>query len=132
MKNKSRTQILNAEQESEINSKSSEGKPKKSKKPKQKCVNAMNDYYYYNNFIELSQKAVAQRQVFSQIIPFRNIASAIKKYPFPIVSLEQASLIQGVGEHFIGKFKKLIDDYKSEIKEKKIDYVSLAFKVKPE
>ena len=131
MKNKSRTQILNSEQESEINSKSSEGKPKKSKKPKQKCVNAFNEYYY-NHFIELSQKAAAQRQVFSQIIPLRNIASAIKKYPFPIVSLEQASLIQGVGEHFIGKFKKLIDDYKSEIKEKKIDYVSLAFKVKPE
>ena len=130
-KNKSRTQLSSSEAESQINSKSSESKPKKSKKPKQKCVNAFNEYYY-NHFIELSQKAAAQRQVFSQIIPLRNIAAAIKKYPFPIVSLEQANLIQGVGEHFIGKFKKLIDDYKSEIKENKIDYVSLAFKVKPE
>jgi hypothetical protein len=130
-KNKSRTQLSSSEAESQINSKSSESKPKKSKKPKQKCVNAFNEFYY-NHFIELSQKAAAQRQVFSQIIPLRNIAAAIKKYPFPIVSLEQANLIQGVGEHFIGKFKKLIDDYKSEIKENKIDYVSLAFKVKPE
>ena len=131
MKNyKSRTQLSNSEKGFEINSKSSEAIHKKSKKPKQKCVNAFNEYYY-NHFIELSQRAAAQRQVFSQIIPLRNIALAIKKYPFPIVSLEQANLIQGVGEHFIGKFKKLIDDYKSEIKEKKIDYVSLAFKVKP-
>ena len=130
-KNKPKTQQSNSENESEINSKSSELKPIKSKKQKQKCVNAFNEFYY-NHFIELSQKAAAQRQVFSQIIPLRNIAAAIKKYPFPIVSLEQASLIQGVGEHFIGKFKKLIDDYRSEIKENKIDYVSLAFKVKPE
>ena len=130
-KNKPKTQQSNSENESEINYKSSESKPIKSKKQKQKCVNAFNEFYY-NHFIELSQKAAAQRQVFSQIIPLRNIAAAIKKYPFPIVSLEQASLIQGVGEHFIGKFKKLIDDYKSEIKENKIDYVSLAFKVKPE
>ena len=129
--NKSRTQLSNSEEEFQINSKNSDKKPKKSKKPKQKCVNAFNDYYY-DHFIELSQKASAQRQVFSQIIPLRNIAAAIKKYPFPIVSLEQASLIQGIGEHFIGKFKKLIDEYKLEIKEKKIDYVSLAFKVKPE
>jgi len=130
-KNKPKTQQSNSENESEINYKSSESKPIKSKKQKQKCVNAFNEFYY-NHFIELSQKAAAQRQVFSQIIPLRNIAAAIKKYPFPIVSLEQASLIQGVGEHFIGKFKKLIDDYRSEIKENKIDYVSLAFKVKPE
>ena len=109
---------------------SSESKPKKSKKIKQKCVNAFNDYYY-DHFIELSQKAASQRQVFSQIIPLRNIASSIKKYPFPIVSLEQANLLQGIGEHFIGKFKKLIEEYKSFIKENKIDYVSLAFKVKP-
>ena len=134
MKNhKSRTQLSSSENESNIDSKhpAPESKPNKSKKPKQKCVNAFNDYYY-EHFIELSQKAAAQRQVFSQIIPLRNIALAIKKYPFPIVSLEQASLIQGIGEHFIGKFKKLIMDYKSEIKEKKIDYISLAFKVKPE
>ena len=39
--------------------------------------------------------------------------------------------MQGIGEHFIGKFKKLIEEYKSFIKENKIDYVSLAFKVKP-
>ena len=130
-KNKPKTQQSNSENESEINYKSSESKPIKSKKQKQKCVNAFNEFYY-NHFIELSQKAAAQRQVFSQIIPLRNIAAAIKKYPFPIVSLEQASLIQGVGEHFIGKFKKLIDDYRSEIKENKIDYVSLAIKVKPE
>jgi len=130
-KNKPKTQQSNSENESKINYKSSESKPIKSKKQKQKCVNAFNEFYY-NHFIELSQKAAAQRQVFSQIIPLRNIAAAIKKYPFPIVSLEQASLIQGVGEHFIGKFKKLIDDYRSEIKENKIDYVSLAFKVKPE
>ena len=130
-KNKPKTQQSNSENESEINYKSSESKPIKSKKQKQKCVNAFNEFYY-NHFIELSQKAAAQRQEFSQIIPLRNIAAAIKKYPFPIVSLEQASLIQGVGEHFIGKFKKLIDDYRSEIKENKIDYVSLAFKVKPE
>ena len=130
--NKSRTQLSsNSEDEIVINSKNSQKNQKKSKKPKQKCVNAFNDYYY-EHFIELSQKASAQRQVFSQIIPLRNIAAAIKKYPFPIVSLEQASLIQGIGEHFIGKFKKLIDEYKSEIKENKIDYVSLAFKVKPE
>ena len=108
-----------------------EEKPKKSKKQKQKCVNAFNDYYY-DHFIELSQKAAAQRQIYSQIIPLRNIAASIKKYPFPIVTLEQANSIQGIGEHFIGKFKKLINDYKSEIKEKKIDYMSLAFKVKPE
>ena len=130
-KHKSRTQNSNSENDSEIDSKHQESKPNKSKKQKQKCVNAFNDYYY-KHFIELSQKAAAQRQVLSQIIPLRNIAVAIKKYPFPIVSLEQASLIQGVGEHFIGKFKTLINDYKAEIKEKKIDYVSLAFKVKPE
>ena len=134
MKNhKSRTQVLNSDKKSlsKEKSNSSESKPKKSKKVKQKCVNAFNDYYY-DHFIQLSQKAASQRQVFSQIIPLRNIASSIKKYPFPIVSLEQASLLQGIGEHFIGKFKKLIEDYKLEIKEKKIDYVSLAFKVKPQ
>ena len=134
MKNhKSRTQVLNSDKKSQSKEKSNSSgtKPKKSKKIKQKCVNAFNDYYY-DHFIQLSQKAASQRQVFSQIIPLRNIASAIKKYPFPIVSLEQASLLQGIGEHFIGKFKKLIEDYKLEIKEKKIDYVSLAFKVKPQ
>ena len=134
MKNhKSRTQVLNSDKKSQSKEKSnlSESKPKKSKKVKQKCVNAFNDYYY-DHFIQLSQKAASQRQVFSQIIPLRNIASSIKKYPFPIVSLEQTSLLQGIGEHFIGKFKKLIEDYKLEIKEKKIDYVSLAFKVKPQ
>ena len=129
--NKSRTQVQNVNKKQKQKSKSPESKPKKSKKIKQKCVNAFNDYYY-DHFIELSQKAASQRQVFSQIIPLRNIASSIKKYPFPIVSLEQASLLQGIGEHFIGKFKKLIEDYKLEIKEKKIDYVSLAFKVKPQ
>ena len=129
--NKSRTQVPNYNKKSKQKSTSSESKPKKSKKIKQKCVNAFNDYYY-DHFIQLSQKAASQRQVFSQIIPLRNIASSIKKYPFPIVSLEQASLLQGIGEHFIGKFKKLIEDYKLEIKEKKIDYVSLAFKVKPQ
>ena len=71
--NKSRTQLSsNSEDEIVINSKNSEKNPKKSKKPKQKCVNAFNDYYY-EHFIELSQKASAQRQVFSQIIPLRNI-----------------------------------------------------------
>ena len=128
--NKSRTQVQNYSKKSKQKSTSSESKPKKSKKIKQKCVNAFNDYYY-EHFIELSQKAASQRQVFSQIIPLRNIASSIKKYPFPIVSLEQANLLQGIGEHFIGKFKKLIEEYKSFIKENKIDYVSLAFKVKP-
>ena len=128
--NKSRTQVPNYNKKSKQKSTSSESKPKKSKKIKQKCVNAFNDYYY-DHFIELSQKAASQRQVFSQIIPLRNIASSIKKYPFPIVSLEQANLLQGIGEHFIGKFKKLIEEYKSFIKENKIDYVSLAFKVKP-
>ena len=128
--NKSRTQVTNYNKKSKQKSTSSESKPKKSKKIKQKCVNAFNDYYY-DHFIELSQKAASQRQVFSQIIPLRNIASSIKKYPFPIVSLEQANLLQGIGEHFIGKFKKLIEEYKSFIKENKIDYVSLAFKVKP-
>ena len=127
--NKSRTQVPNYNKKSKQKSTSSESKPKKSKKIKQKCVNAFNDYYY-DHFIELSQKAASQRQVFSQIIPLRNIASSIKKYPFPIVSLEQANLLQGIGEHFIGKFKKLIEEYKSFIKENKIDYVSLAFKVK--
>ena len=128
--NKSRTQVQNSNKKHKTKSKSPESKPKKSKKIKQKCVNAFNDYYY-DHFIELSQKAASQRQVFSQIIPLRNIASSIKKYPFPIVSLEQANLLQGIGEHFIGKFKKLIEEYKSFIKENKIDYVSLAFKVKP-
>ena len=128
--NKSRTQVQNYSKKLKQKSTSSESKPKKSKKIKQKCVNAFNDYYY-EHFIELSQKAASQRQVFSQIIPLRNIASSIKKYPFPIVSLEQANLLQGIGEHFIGKFKKLIEEYKSFIKENKIDYVSLAFKVKP-
>ena len=128
--NKSRTQVPNYNKKSKQKSTSSESKPKKSKKKKKKCVNAFNDYYY-DHFIELSQKAASQRQVFSQIIPLRNIASSIKKYPFPIVSLEQANLLQGIGEHFIGKFKKLIEEYKSFIKENKIDYVSLAFKVKP-
>ena len=127
---KSRTQVQNYSKKPKQKSTSSESKPKKSKKIKQKCVNAFNDYYY-DHFIELSQKAASQRQVFSQIIPLRNIASSIKKYPFPIVSLEQANLLQGIGEHFIGKFKKLIEEYKSFIKENKIDYVSLAFKVKP-
>ena len=127
--NKSRTQVQNYSKKPKQKSTSSESKPKKSKKIKQKCVNAFNDYYY-DHFIELSQKAASQRQVFSQIIPLRNIASSIKKYPFPIVSLEQANLLQGIGEHFIGKFKKLIEEYKSFIKENKIDYVSLAFKVK--
>ena len=126
--NKSRTQVQNYSKKPKQKSTSSESK--KSKKIKQKCVNAFNDYYY-DHFIELSQKAASQRQVFSQIIPLRNIASSIKKYPFPIVSLEQANLLQGIGEHFIGKFKKLIEEYKSFIKENKIDYVSLAFKVKP-
>ena len=130
-KNKPRTQINSSDKKLSNKNKSSDANPKKSKKQKQKCVNAFNDYYY-EHFLELSQKAASQRQVFSQIIPLRNIAAAIKKYPFPIVSLEQASLIQGIGEHFIGKLKKLIEEYKSEIKEKKIDYVSLAFKVKPE
>ena len=128
--NKSRTQVQNINKKPKQKSNSPESKPKKSKKIKQKCVNAFNDYYY-DHFIELSQKAASQRQVFSQIIPLRNIASSIKKYPFPIVSLEQANLLQGIGEHFIGKFKKLIEEYKSYIKENKIDYVSLAFKVKP-
>ena len=128
--NKSRTQVQNDNKKPKQKSNSPESKPKKSKKIKQKCVNAFNDYYY-DHFIELSQKAASQRQVFSQIIPLRNIASSIKKYPFPIVSLEQANLLQGIGEHFIGKFKKLIEEYKSYIKENKIDYVSLAFKVKP-
>ena len=128
--NKSRTQVQNVNKKQKQKSNSPESKPKKSKKIKQKCVNAFNDYYY-DHFIELSQKAASQRQVFSQIIPLRNIASSIKKYPFPIVSLEQANLLQGIGEHFIGKFKKLIEEYKSYIKENKIDYVSLAFKVKP-
>ena len=128
--NKSRTQVQNYSKKPKQKLTSSESKPKKSKKIKQKCVNAFNDYYY-DHFIELSQKAASQRQVFSQIIPLRNIASSIKKYPFPIVSLEQANLLQGIGEHFIGKFKKLIEEYKSFIKENKIDYVSLAFKVKP-
>ena len=128
--NKSRTQVQNVNKKPKQKSNSPESKPKKSKKIKQKCVNAFNDYYY-DHFIELSQKAASQRQVFSQIIPLRNIASSIKKYPFPIVSLEQANLLQGIGEHFIGKFKKLIEEYKSYIKENKIDYVSLAFKVKP-
>ena len=103
----------------------------KSKKPKQKCVNAFNDYYY-DHFNSLSQKAAAQKQIYSQIIPLKNIAASIKKYPLPIMSLEQASLLQGIGEHYIGKFKKLINDYKTEIREKNIDYVSLAYSVKPE
>ena len=128
--NKSRTQVQNYSKKPKQKSTSSESKPKKSKKIKQKCVNAFNDYYY-DHFIELSQKAASQRQVFSQIIPLRNIASSIKKYPFPIVSLEQANLLQGIGQHFIGKFKKLIDEYISFTKENKFDYVSLAFKVKP-
>ena len=106
-------------------------KKNKSKKKKQKCVNAFNDYYY-DHFLELSQKAAAQRQIYSQIIPLRNIAVSIKKYPFPILSLEQASSLQGIGEHFIGKFKKLISDYKAEIKEKNLDYINLAYSVKPE
>ena len=77
---KSRTQVLNPDKKSQSKEKSnlSESKPKKSKKIKQKCVNAFNDYYY-DHFIQLSQKAASQRQVFSQIIPLRNIASAIKK-----------------------------------------------------
>ena len=106
-------------------------KENKSKKLKQKCVNAFNDYYY-EHFIELSQKAAAQKQIYSQIIPLRNIATSIKKYPFPILSLEQAGSLQGIGEHYIGHFKKLINNYKTEIKEKKIDYVNLAYSVKPE
>ena len=106
-------------------------KPLKSKKLKQKCVNAFNDYFY-DYFIEQSQKASAQRQIYSQIIPLRNIALSIKKYPFPILSLEQAGSLQGIGEHFIGQFKKLINNYKKEIKEKNIDYVSLAYSIKPE
>ena len=103
----------------------------KNKKIKQKCVNAFNDYYY-DHFIELSQKAANQKQIYSQIIPLKVIAASIKKYPFPILSLDQAGSLQGIGEHYIGKFKKLINDYKTEIKEKKIDYVSLAYSVKPE
>ena len=106
-------------------------KKNKSKKKKQKCVNAFNDYYY-DHFLELSQKAAAQRQIYSQIIPLRNIAVSIKKYPFPILSLEQASSLQGIGDHYIGKFKKLINDYKIEIKEKNLDYINLAYSVKPE
>ena len=119
---KSRTQVVKTKDNNKGN---------KSKKIKQKCVNAFNDYYY-DHFIELSQRAAAQRQIYSQIIPLRNIATSIKKYPFPILSLEQAGTIQGIGEHYIGKFKKLINDYKTEIKEKNIDYVSLAYSVKPE
>ena len=106
-------------------------KENKSKKLKQKCVNAFNDYYY-EHFIELSQKAAVQKQIYSQIIPLRNIASSIKKYPYPILSLEQAGSLQGIGEHYIGHFKKLINNYKTELKEKKIDYVKLAYSVKPE
>ena len=135
MKKKFRTQISSKSNKNSHNNininDSEEEKPKKSKKIKQKCVNAFNDYYY-EHFMELSQNASAQRQIKTQIISLRNIASAIRKYPFPIVSLDQASSIQYIGEHYIGKFKKLIEDYKSEIKEKQIDYVSLAFQVKPE
>ena len=119
---KSRTQVINQKPLKDNN---------KSKKIKQKCVNAFNDYYY-DYFINLSQKAAAQRQIYSQIIPLKNIAASIKKYPFPILSLDQAGSLQGIGEHYIGKFKKLISDYKTEIKENKIDYVSLAYSVKPE
>ncbi len=127
---KSRTQTLNLKQKPK-SKQIKDNNNNKNKKLKQKCVNAFNDYYY-DRFIEMSQKAINQKQIYSQIIPLKNIAASIKKYPFPILSLDQAGSLQGIGEHYIGKFKKLINDYKTEIKEKKIDYVSLAYSVKPE
>lgn len=100
-------------------------------KQKQICLNAFNDFYY-NYFIELSNKARNQKQIKSQVFSLITIANSIKKYPYPIVSVDQATLIYGVGDFFLSRFKNIIQEYKNEIKNNNIDYISLACSIKPE
>ena len=92
-----------------------------------KCINAFNTYYY-NEFNKMINDARVRNNK-NMVIIYRKVAFSIAKYPFPILSTGQASMLEGVGESICKIFENMISCYKAKIKKENIDYITLAFEV---
>ncbi len=92
-------------------------------------MNAFNDYYF-ESFNKMSNDA-RNRNLKNLFIIYKKVAISIQKYPFPILTSSQAMSLEGIGENLSLKFEKLIKSYKEKIKNENIDYLTLAYQIKP-
>lgn len=72
------------------------------------CLNTFNNYYYtYFKNLSIELKNKGNNKMCNVYIL---VCDTIKRYPFPIYSLEQVNQLQGIGKFISAKFEKLIEE----------------------
>jgi len=94
---------------------------------KQKCLNSFNQYYLnqFNNLVIECR----QRNNTNLLNNYRRVCTSILKYPFPILTTQQALTIDGIGEATSRIFNKFIISFKKKIKEENINFIDLAYRI---
>ena len=92
-----------------------------------KCLNAFNEIYF-SEFNSLVQDAKIKNSK-NLMITYRKVASSIQRYPFPILTPNQAMCLEGVGETISKLFEKIIKNYKLKIQNENINYIEQAYNI---
>ena len=88
------------------------------------CLNEFNSFYY-SKFDKLATQAKSKGSLQIGLV-FKTVCDSIKKYPYPIISLDQIKNMIGVGKTIINKFDLFINEYREIIIKDDIDVVKLA------
>jgi len=92
-----------------------------------KCLNTFNEFYL-REFSKLSTDAKEKNNKNLHLI-YKKVCLSIQKFPFPILSAAQATLLEGVGDTLSKQFDKILLNYKEKIKTEKINYLELAYQI---
>lgn len=93
------------------------------------CFNAFNDFYF--KYFDKLVSDCRDKNNTNMMQNYKRVKVSIQKYPFPIVTIQQALSLNGVGEAISRTFEKLINNYKTKIIEEEINYINLAYKINP-
>ena len=96
-------------------------------KSNSKCLNTFNEFYF-REFSKLSTEAKEKNNRNLHLI-YKKVCLSIQKFPFPILSSAQATLLEGVGDTISKQFEKILLNYKDKIKNEKIKYLELAYQI---
>ena len=81
----------------------------------QRAVNPLNQYYS-DKFVKIKKDADAKGMK-NQSFCYKRVISALSKYPMPILCVEQAQFLEGVGDTVAQRFSQMITEREKEFED---------------
>ena len=80
-----------------------------------RALNPLNQYY--SNMFQKIKRDADMRGLKNQAFCYKRVLNALSKYPMPVLCLEQAQFLEGVGDTVAIKFQEMIDAREKEFED---------------